>query len=115
MPDLNTLASECHAIAVSKGWYEQSRTIPELLMLVVSELAEGIEQVRDGYDPACVYHNYEKGADINKPEGFPIELADAIIRLLDMCSHLGIDIQRSVDMKMTYNRTRPHRHGNKKF
>jgi len=111
MLDLNQLASECHAIAVDKGWYDQTRTIPELLMLVVSELAEALEEVRNGYSPGIIA---TVGAE-QKPVGFAVEIADSIIRILDMCSHLDIDIQRAVEIKMAYNRTRPHRHGGKAY
>lgn len=46
-----------------------------------------------------------------KPEGIPSELADVIIRALDIAAHLDIDIEKAVAEKMAYNRTRPKRHG----
>jgi NTP pyrophosphatase (non-canonical NTP hydrolase) len=48
-----------------------------------------------------------------KPEGIPSELADAIIRILDIAAFHGIDIAHAVADKMAYNETRPYRHGNK--
>jgi len=39
------------------------------------------------------------------------ELADIIIRVLDLSGHRDIDIGRAVLVKMEYNSTRPHKHG----
>lgn len=41
------------------------------------------------------------------------ELADALIRLLDLTAHLGIDIERHIELKMQYNALRPYKHGKK--
>lgn len=49
-----------------------------------------------------------------KPEGIPTELADIIIRVLDVCAYLGIDIEDAIADKMNYNEHRPHRHGGKR-
>jgi hypothetical protein len=48
-----------------------------------------------------------------QPEGIPTELADAIIRILDVCAYHKIDIAAAVADKMAYNETREHRHGGK--
>ena len=46
-----------------------------------------------------------------KPEGFPAELADLLIRVGDLAAALGIDLDFEVRRKMAYNETRPYRHG----
>lgn len=48
-----------------------------------------------------------------KPEGIPSELADIIIRVLDICAANGIDIAAAIADKMAFNETRPYRHGGK--
>lgn len=48
-----------------------------------------------------------------KPVGIPVELADVIIRVLDLCGGLNIDIEKAVLEKMKYNEDRPYRHGGK--
>ena len=80
----------------------------ESLMLVVCELAEAAENVRD--DDMEIRYD-ENG----KPEGFPVEVGDAIIRL---CNLSGVEIPadilvRAVVEKLRYNRTRPRNHGRK--
>lgn len=49
-----------------------------------------------------------------KPEGIPSELADILIRVLDVAAYHQMDIARAVADKMAYNETRPMRHGGKR-
>ena len=49
----------------------------------------------------------------DKPEGIPAELADVILRILDMCGQYGIDISSALAEKHEYNKTRPYKHGGK--
>ena len=46
-----------------------------------------------------------------KPEGYPTELADIIIRTLDLAYMLSIDIDAAVQEKLAFNATRGHKHG----
>jgi hypothetical protein len=48
-----------------------------------------------------------------KPEGIPSELADIIIRVLDICGYHKIDIAAAIADKMAFNDTRDYRHGGK--
>ena len=43
----------------------------------------------------------------------PEEIADAFIRLFDLCGFYGIDIEAHIKAKMAYNATRPAKHGKK--
>lgn len=49
-----------------------------------------------------------------KPEGFPIELADILIRVFDTAVAYGIDLEAALLEKMKYNEGRPYRHGGKR-
>jgi len=53
--------------------------------------------------------------ELNKPEGVIHELADVVIRIMDMCGLYGMDLEAAIDRKMEYNKTRPYRHGGKKL
>lgn len=91
---LNELAQICHSIAVEKGFWEKERNIGEALMLIVTELAEAME-------------GYRK----QDTENFKEELADAFIRLLDLCGGLKIDIEDEIVRKSMKNKNRPYKHG----
>lgn len=56
-----------------------------------------------------------KDTKLLKPEGIPSELADAVIRIFDMCGYYGIDLEKAIDEKMAYNKTRSYKHGGKKL
>lgn len=82
----------------------ECENIPEKLMLIVSEVAEAMEDYRD--EKMTTYLS-EKG----KPCGFPNELADIVIRVFDLAEYYGIDLETEMRMKMDYNATRPFKHG----
>ncbi len=101
------VAKDVHETAVLHGWYECDCNVGEVIALMHSELSEALEEWRDGHPLTEI--RYEDG----KPEGFPIEMADAMIRILDTCHHLGIDIEEAIAIKAMYNKSRPYRHGKK--
>ena len=105
--DVKDLQLASHAIAVSKGWWEEDRNIGELLALVHSEVSEALEEWRGGEDLAVIR------MEGDKPVGFAVELADTLIRICDLAESAGIDLNAALKIKMAYNATRPWRHGGK--
>lgn len=106
---LNEYAEECCEIAKSKGWYDSDEdTLPTKLCLVHSEISEALEEIRTGRAPNEIYLGKN-----NKPEGMPIELADAIIRIFDIAKKWDMDLDKAYEMKTAYNKLRPYRHGKK--
>ena len=109
---INDIAKDIHQIAVEHGWWENDEHFnqAEKIALMHSELSEALEAQRNG-NPLS-----EKailaGQSITCVEE---ELADCIIRILDFGEAMLMDIERAVLLKNEYNRTRPYRHGNKKF
>jgi NTP pyrophosphatase (non-canonical NTP hydrolase) len=90
---------ECHGLAREKGFWNQDRNVGEMLMLIVSELGEAVEAHRKG----------EFG--LEKKDTFEDELADTAIRLFDLCGGLGIDLEKQIAWKMSFNQTRAPKHG----
>lgn len=111
---IHELQQEAHGNAVSKGFYDfvppTLDAINTRLMLTVGELAEAQEELRAGHAPTEVYYR-----DDGKPEGFGMELADAVIRIADLAGFLGINLEQCIVDKHNYNTGRPHLHGGKRF
>ena len=133
---LDELADEINRTATEHGFWDKERNFGEMMMLATSELAEALEEHRDGRPPiyyrtsftsqAKWWHRLaahfvkaptfvdwlvEKGYCNRKPEGVAVELADCIIRCLDTMHSLGVSIDGVVRMKMEYNKSRPFKHG----
>lgn len=106
-PTLRALQLEIRQWTEAKGWADD-RSVGDLMMLMVTEVAEAYEEYRNNREPLEVY------VVAGKPEGIPIELADVVIRILSFCGKYNIDLQDAVLQKMAYNETRPHRHGGKR-
>lgn len=106
---LARLQKRAFQTALEKGWHDQERPLGEALMLVTTEVAEAFEAYRDPHhDPFETW--YRDG----KPEGVGPEVADVVIRCLDLAEEYGIDLEAEVIRKMIFNETRLARHGGKR-
>ena len=104
----NTAAEEVYQTSLEKGWRreDEQRNKGEMIALVHSELSEALEALRYGNPP-----------DDKIPEfsGAAAELADVIIRVMDISVDGGYRVGEAVEAKMAFNKTRPFKHGGKKF
>ena len=79
---INNLATEIHTECIRKGWWDDmNRDIYQTLQLVNTEIAEATEGVRKGLMDDHLPHRIME----------EVELADAIIRLLDLAGRYGWD------------------------
>lgn len=117
---LRELQTSVHDLACEKGWwdnydrdYDDGRLVLSTdqviskVALIHAELSEAVEEARKSND-----HGMYLGEG-GKPEGFVVELADAVIRTLDLCGALGLDLEAAIVAKHEFNKTRPRRHGGK--
>lgn len=102
--NLNALSQDCYSMAFSKGFYKDDPNLATKLMLIVSELSEVLEADRKG--------------DLTKPSekvphytNFEEEMADTIIRILDLAGRHNLNIHDAVLEKIRYNAGREKRHG----
>lgn len=129
-----------HAVAINnfeKGWRapdSEPREIGTLIALLHSEVTEAFESYRNGERP--LWYEYPNGVTsdsnwrlpcdevligdsrpdefvLGKPQGIASELADVLIRLLDMADEHSIPLVEAVLQKHAFNQTRAHRHGGK--
>lgn len=108
---MQALQRVLHDTAKEKGWWEGTtpdQRFSEFIALVHSELSEALEEKRAGHGLTEVYYSEDKPG---KPEGVGIELADAVIRILDFCEAAGISLVEMIAIKYDYNEGREYRHG----
>lgn len=98
---INDMAARVHE-ANAKWWVDLEtgerieRNVGELLMLSVSELAEAMEGHRKNLQDDKLPHR----------KMFEVEIADCLIRLLDIAGGLGLDLGGAFEEKMAYNAVR---------
>jgi NTP pyrophosphatase (non-canonical NTP hydrolase) len=105
IPAFNALAKFANDNAHKKGFYDKPQETGTRLMLMVSEIAEGMEADRKDL------------MDDKIPEftGLEAELADCIIRILDFSHEKKLKVAEAIVRKMAFNQTRPYLHGGKKY
>jgi len=105
---LKEYVDEAHNTAREKGWYDKPVGFPEFISNCHGELSEAFEEFKNN---EAIDNAYEING---KPEGVPIELADVLIRVFDYCAYMEIDIEKAIQDKMKFNKTRSYRHGGKR-
>lgn len=100
---MSDVAVVVHQSCIDAGWYTDlntgeplERNVPEMLALIHSEISEALEGYR------------KDSMDSHLPEhpAIDVELADAVIRIFDLCGYLNIDIGHVIDEKFDYNQRR---------
>ena len=125
-PKLNDFCKEVFEANKIKGFDVSKENIGQTLMLVVSELSEALEAHRKGYSAnreffdieketysefKPEYQRFKEAFETNIKDTFEDEIADAAIRIFDLCGGLGIDIDWHIKHKRRYNSLRPYKHG----
>jgi len=96
--NIEELMEEIYRYAGEKGYHFTWKEAPKALMLIVTEASEAMESWRD-----------------DDKENYEIELADIVIRVLQMVAELGFkdSFVKAIRKKMDKNWTRPYHHGRK--
>lgn len=93
---LNTLSSYCHRLARANNWWDNERNVGELLCLIHSEISEAME----GHRTSAMDEHLPAYPSI------AVELADAMVRILDLAGGLKLPIGEAFANKLCYNQMR---------
>jgi len=98
------IAKDINDWATEKGFWEKGkdRNQAEMLCLMHSELSEALEGLRHGNPPS---------EHIPEFSAMEEELADTVIRIMDMGHGFGYDVAGALMAKMAVNEGRPYKHG----
>lgn len=123
---INELSKEIHKNAIAKGFFEGEKNTGEMLCLIHSEVSEALEADRkdqytnldeslredlelDGTSPNYDTNHFESFVK----DTFEDELADVMIRVMDLAAYKNIDLEWHIKQKMNYNSKRQYKHGKK--
>lgn len=100
---INELRDVCYRASVEGGWHTdvvtgelKDRNKAEMICLIHSELSEAMEGERKGLQDDHLPH---------RPMA-EVEMADAVIRIMDYCGRWGYDIGGAIIEKIAYNKNR---------
>lgn len=100
---VHNLVAICHGASVQGGWWHDvttkqplERNVPEMLCLIHSEISEAMEGYRKNLMDDKLPHR----------RMLEVELADAVIRIADLCGGLDLDLAGAIIEKLAYNAKR---------
>lgn len=96
MKAINDWVKEVHENNRKAGWWNSERNKGELIALIHSELSEALEGIRKNLNDDHLPHR--------KME--EVELADAVIRIMDYCGAFSLDLEGAIKEKLEYNKHR---------
>jgi NTP pyrophosphatase (non-canonical NTP hydrolase) len=121
--NLTELSKSIHEGNKARGFYDQPPSFPDRCLLIMSEIADAVDAHRNSNTTEKNdIHKACKMAEIdmliftgffraNVKDTVEDELADAVIRLLDLAGYMEIDIDAHIRAKLAFNATRGTRHG----
>ena len=106
---LNQIANAVHALAWEKGWHCNEEDRDAFIERCCNNLHDEVSELHEHW-------RNNRLTDVGKAglTNMAEEFADILIRVLDNCRKLGVDIQTAVVRKHNFNKQRAFRHGGKR-
>ena len=115
---INELTKVVHKNAKDKGFHAGPADIPRMLCLIHSEVSEALEadRIENRADLTKLHHGdpieeWNQKFREHVKDTFEDELADIVIRVMDLAGLEGIDLEAHILAKIQYNSTREDQHG----
>ena len=115
---INQIADEVHENAVNHGFHDAQLVTDDFFNYqtcnLYGEVAELHQAWRSGeWSNPCDKADKMKSLGLRPLTCAEEDYADIVIRVLDQCRRLNIDIASAIEIKHQYNITRPFMHGKK--
>lgn len=107
--DLNQIADMVHANARDKGFHPDE-PVEVFIANQCNNMHGEVQELWDAWRKGTEHQQCDKDCNLTCTEE---ELADLVIRALDVSRRLGVNIVYAINRKHSYNTTRPHKHGKK--
>lgn len=116
---INNLAEIFYANAVDKGFHTSEETEDQFIERSCNNAHDEVSELHTAWRNGDLHKPCDKATKMVEAGILPLtcleeELADIFIRCLDSAAKLNVNIGIAVATKHAFNRTRPHKHGNKK-
>lgn len=120
---INALAERIHSDNAMKGFWDDEREIAQILIDAKSPeyLVTAVKKAFIAQKLALIHSEVTEGLEADRKDlmddkithrlGLEVELADVIIRSLDLAAGNGLDIGGAIEDVLENNRKRPFKHG----
>lgn len=106
--DIDELANAVHDNAVRHGFHPDAELVQTFVANQCNNLHGEVTELWDAWRAGKQDEQCDKDIGLTCTEE---ELADLVIRALDLSRRLSVDIVYVVNVKHEYNKTRPFKHG----
>lgn len=93
---VGVLQDVCYSLAKDAGWHDKPREDGTMIALIHSEISEALEGIRKDLNDD----------HLTSRKMVEVELADAVIRIMDYAGSRGLDVAGAIVDKLEYNQQR---------